>query len=89
MYGIIMFIIGGFVSAIIFYPSRKKEKRQIDLEFLAYILSYQWHSGISYAQNKKDAPYLSEDLVSMVSNSPQAKANFMASAEIVAKRIYK
>ena len=88
MLGIFMFILGGFVSAIIFYPGWKKEK-QIDLDYLACMLSYQWYCGVSQAQNRKEIPVLPETFIELVSFSPQAKANFKNAAEIVAKRIFK
>ena len=57
---IVSFILGGFISAIIFYPKKKKKP---DVEFVAKSLAYWWFSGIYHAQTSKDILKVDRDLI--------------------------
>lgn len=54
---IIAFICGGLISAIVFYPRHKEKKK----EYLAAIMSYQFYSGIYFAQKVQLPHIISEE----------------------------
>ena len=83
----LMFMAGGFISAIIFYPGRKQKQQTINTDYLAAMLSFQWHAGVHFAQHNKDYPELNEDFIAPA--SMRLSYHFKPSAEIVAARIFK
>jgi hypothetical protein len=82
MIGVIMFILGGFVSAIIFYP----RKQRVDIDRLAYYLSFQSHYGM-WAGQQTDCPVIEEDAIPMLAEVH--KHMFIKPTTIILKEVIK
>jgi hypothetical protein len=80
-----MFIAGGLVSSVIFYPHKKKKAPIDKLAYLTTILSFQYHSGIYAAQYKNPPMFEDESQVQLVSLA--SCPYFKPSAEHVLKSL--
>lgn len=74
---IISFILGGFISAVIFYPKKKKE---INPDFIASQYAYWWYAGIHFAQKNTKLPLISENDILNWSLRPESLKQFNQSA---------
>jgi hypothetical protein len=81
MEGVLMFILGGFVSAIIFYP------KKVDKAYLAGIIANNFYYGVYIGQTRNDYPPLKLEEVShlAIAHIPL----YLATAKMVSKRLLK
>jgi hypothetical protein len=84
IYHILMFVAGGLVSAVIFYPHKKKMPMN-KLDYMTTILSYQYHYGIYTAQHREPPIFESESQINMVALT--CSPHFKQSAEHVLKSL--
>lgn len=73
---IISFIVGGLVSAVIFYPKKKR----INSYFIASQYAYWWYAGMHFAQKNSELPPISENDILNWSVRPESLKQFNQSA---------
>lgn len=81
---IISFILGGFISAIIFYP---KKRKALNVDYIASVMAFWWFSGICFKQENPNSPEVKQAEVPYMATNKMFIDQFKQQAELFCKTI--